>query len=150
MKNIKIIIEGQEFNIFPFKTLDASDIERRLMTVLFPVLSDFLADIDVSNGKIDKSKIDLDFSKMANGFRLGLGSLDKQTYINLIVDCLANTQTKNNKGVLTFLNSEANINECVKSTMIVYRLIFEVMKANSLAFFELLDGKKTVKTDSIE
>ena len=130
-----ITINGIKFQILPFNARKATNVERKLMCVLLPVITPLLN----AKGTLDS---DIDLSSLGPAFQEGFGRLSDDDFFNLILETMSSTTAVLKDKAPILIENEQSFNEVFTgSTMTIYKLIWEIMKVNKFCFLELMDGK---------
>jgi len=133
IETIEKKIDGLTFKIQQFPAMKGVRLEKRTMTILTPLLGLF------DDFKGLDSEVDL--SKLANVFQDILVNLEEEFFITYVRDMVEYTFILNEKGVPSQLNSDNTFNSTFSAkSLVLYKLLFEIMKVNKFAFFELLGG----------
>lgn len=136
IKPKKVILDGVEFHIQPFKGMQALKLERKVTILLLPIFSSIFSEgINLSN----IMDLDLDFNKIGKGMQDGIGNLSDSEFEDLVLSMLRNTQTTYDKRP-EFINETVFDAVFTGKLFLVYKLIFEVMKVNKFSFLELVGG----------
>ncbi len=137
-----ITINGIKFQIIPFNARKATNVERKLMCILLPVVAPMLN----SKGGLDG---DIDMSTMGLAFQQAFGSLSDNEFFDLILETLSSTTAVLKDKAPILIENEQAFNEVFTgSTLTIYKLIWEIIKVNKFCFLELMDGLRTTITDS--
>lgn len=135
-------IDGIKFIINKFNPMEALQVERKIMSILIPVVSGLFS----GNDKESKNLLDsqLDFGSLGESFQKAFGSLSELEFEQLVIKTLNKVQAEIPEQPPIQINNIGNFNIVfanAPSLLTVYKLIFEVMKVNKFCFFGLLgDG----------
>lgn len=126
-----ITIDGMEFNLRPLPIMKALKLDKRVVTILLPVLG------GVKEFSLD-AKVDL--KTMADGVAESLSRMENKDFEELVIDLLSGViYLEPGKGAQEITLDIINrIFQGKLST--VYKLMFEVMKFNKFSPFELVAG----------
>lgn len=150
-KKIYDIIPNVTFTIHLFDVMTALKLERRINLIFLPAVGGFLGGKDLTEVLDLDSEIDM--KAIFDGFISGLEKMPDNDYENLILNLVSKIQVEMpNKPARQM--DRGIFNEVFMGNLIgVYKLIFEVMKANRFSFFvlvEMVGGLKTKITDSLK
>lgn len=133
----KLNIDGMEFTIHPMPALRALKLDKRIITMLLPIISGFK--------KLDLDS-DIDMGAIVSGISEGMNKLDEATYEKLVIDMLSNVQCIPPGGEACQLDSAGSIDRVfVGNLLTVYKLMFEVMRHNKFSPFALVGDGNGIK-----
>lgn len=131
-----VVIDNKKFQIIPFTAKKAMNIERKLMSILIPVVTPLLS----GKGELNLDK-NIDLSGLGEGFKNGLGNLSDESFEILVSESLSNTTYIPNGKAPVTLDSDEGFNLAFTGSLLTcYKLIWEVMKVNRFCFLELMGG----------
>jgi len=133
----KCVIDGMSFTIQQFPARTCLKLEKRTIAILAPILNM----LDNENKKSTKKVLDaeVNFPKMAKAIQEILTSLDDISFDSYISDMMKNVFVIEN-GQPVELTMERFDHLFVGKSIVVYKLLVEIMRVNCFAFFELMGG----------
>ena len=121
-------IDGFKFEILLMPTLKAMVLDKKLSTLLIPALGGIK---DLESRKVD-------FKLMAEAVATALGNLPDNEFQKTLLDLLSHCRYKGEKAV--DLTEDVINTQFRAKSIVLYKLVVEVMKFNNFIPFELLDG----------
>lgn len=121
-------IDGFRFEMFLMPTLKAMVLDKKLSTLLIPALG----------GIKDLEKRTVDFKLMAEAVATALGNLPDNEFQKTLLDLLSHCRYMGEKAV--DLTEDVINTQFRAKSIVLYKLVVEVMKFNNFIPFELLDG----------
>jgi hypothetical protein len=153
IETIEVKIDGVKFFIQQFSARECIRLEKKTITYISPILNV----IDGASGEKSKSKKGksddilekkIDFSKLASSIQNILLNLTDDEFEEYIFRMIKNVfyLKKAEKGEIKRQIDEDEFDELfVGKSLMLYKLLIEIMKVNKFAFFELMGGAKTSK-----
>jgi len=127
-----ITIEDMEFQVTPMGGLEASRLDKRILTLIIPALG------GLNNLDLDS---EIDFSVIFTGLTKGLEALSDKEFENLICSLLSKVVYLPENQAPISLSSKSSIDAVFQmKLLILYKLLFEVMKYNKFTPFEVAEG----------
>lgn len=141
-------IDGVKFHIVQFPGRKVIRLEKRTIELILPILGKIAPGGDKEEDS-DKNKkkgfLDLDISGAVLAFQDTLSSLSDQEFEDYIFSMIDYTKAElkiGNSVTMVELRDKEKFDMvfCGISTLTIYKLLFEIMKVNRFAFFELVGG----------
>lgn len=127
-----VVLDGLSFNIQPLPALTAMRLDKKVLTVVLPAISGF------KNLSLDA---ELDLEALSRGISEALGRLPDSDFETLVIDLLACVIYMPKGETPVELTSIQQINAVFCGQIIlIYKLLFEVMRFNKFSPFALLEG----------
>lgn len=128
----KIELEGMTFNVQPLPAMTAVKLDKKVLTVVLPAIS------GLKNLSLDS---ELDLGALSMAVSEALGRLPDSEFENLVIDLLSCVIYLPKGDSPVELTSIQQINSvfCGK-IVLIYKLLFEVMRFNKFSPFALLEG----------
>jgi len=126
---LEVEINNKKFKSSPLPALKALKLDKKIITMLLPMLSEF-------KGMDEK----LNFGKMLHSLSQSLNEMADTEFEKFIIDILSTTiYMKDNTPPEQITSDKINI--IFQGDIIcIYKLIFEIMKYNKFSPFELVGG----------
>ena len=157
METVVKKIDGLTFHITTFAGRKAINIERQMIALFSPVLS-VLEKSNLKNIK-DLISSNLNFKELSSSIKDIMLSMNEDEYLEFVKLVLSSTAVEYKKdeqyqsgksvkkrkiSVVEDLAKDEIIDVIFAGkTMVLYKLIFEIMKVNNLVFFGLMGGGKS-------
>lgn len=130
----EIEIDGMQFQLFPMKGMKSFLLEKKIMTMLVPIIGG-LKDMDA----------EVDFKVVSEGIYEALTSLNEIEYKKLVLDLISEimlipTNPQAGEGQALQMNESVINNKFSGKTMVLYKLIIESLKFNKFLPFEMVAG----------
>jgi len=148
LDTIDVEIDGLKFHILQFGGMAGLKLEKRILTLMAPMLK-------VLDGVKDVSESDMDMKGLADAVQSMLLDLDDSTLERLVSNLVEKTSINfvgmnGEDGGVQSLNKEIIFNDVFAGkNLTIIKLLVEIMKANRFAFFELVGGG-TLKTNFLK
>ena len=143
MESVEKILDDIKFTINKFNPMKALQAERKLMSILIPIVSGIFSGKDKESDGKSILDSNIDFSMIGESFQKAFGSLSELEFENLVIQTLSNIQAEILNSPPVQINNKENFNKVfinITSLTTIYKLIFEVMKVNKFCFFDILGG----------
>lgn len=129
-----ITIDGMTFQITKLNALPAMQLEKHIMGLLAPIVASLM--------EIGKNGLDakVDFSIIGQAFTQAVGTISDDEYQKIILDSLKNVVYLESGKPAQQMDENLFNNVFMGKLLVVYKLIFEIMKFNRFCFFELVEG----------
>lgn len=127
-KDIVLVLSGRKYFLHRLPTLDAANLDARVLSLLFPVIGA----LDISNLS---EKSDIDFAAVGAMMSKALSGLSKKDLESIILDSVIRTGVETGEGGVDEINSIQKVNQYVRNLMDLYKLIFECWRVDELTPF---------------
>jgi len=139
----KCVIDGMEFTVQQFPARTCLKLEKRTIAILAPILNILDSEKKVPTKKkvsaVNPLDAEINFPKMATAIQEILTSLDDASFDLYISDMMKNVFVIEN-GQPVQLTMEKFDHLFVGKSIVVYKLLVEIMRINCFALFELMGG----------
>lgn len=131
----EVVIDDLRFKIYPMGCMKALLLDRKIISMLVPLISGFKDDLEA----------EVDFKVISEGFQKSLTEMSDAEYKSLVLDLLKDV-TIRPKNPKPGEGESLSIDESVMNShfegklMTIYKLIIEVMKFNKFTPFEMVAG----------
>ena len=147
----KVIIDGVNFTIHPFKAIEALRIKTVLLKKLAPAVGHLIGGIETFEDMSKLQDINLNGDMFAKSLESLFADMDENEMVKLILRLITNVvaEVKTDEGIQAMqLNTEQGFNAVFQGRIfVVYTLIYHVMKVNYPDFFDRVEGiGKSLKT----
>jgi len=131
-----IMIEEYEFILNPMKTLKAMRMDKKVITLLVPVMGSL-------EGNQNQEQ-QIDFNVLSEGIGTALESLDDNQFEKFIIEILAEVQYKQTGQPVQSMTATVIDTKFRGDLLVIYKLIFEVVKFNRFLPFVIAGGGKGI------
>lgn len=155
----EVTIDNKKFNIRQFPVLKSLKLENKTLKIISPILGSIQSIVDVlsfQNGVQINGDKEINVTSAVNALRECFEKLDSDDFISYIRDMISSTACYLENGSIVDLRNEDALDVALSGdNLLVYKLLFEIMKINGFCSLKLmgsvdgiLDGIKTTITGS--